>query len=364
MSQDHGQERNLPTQDPQGFCEWLVRKFRQKKTFNKLQTCILHIGPHKTGSTSIQLTLHKGREILEKYGAYYLNTDSANHSWLICSAFASKQNLTYHRAVKQGKNIKYDKYDRKSALKILESRIINNKHPLFIISAEDIAAFTPDELIQLKKFLDARFNSTVIVGFVRPPMSFVNSYAQQILQSKGTYDDLCNNPPVANYRQYFEKFFSIWGDDNVILKPFAKSHFSNGCIVSEFLQMVGLDNQMFKELTIYQSNQSISMKAAKLVSLFREKSNSFDFDKNTKLKICNKLLKLEGSKFFLPSLALEKSLLLSEKDIKWMQGKINCQLSDFDYKPRDLKSSLPQSDVDSYTDDDLNALLKEITWQT
>lgn len=363
MSPKGKHERNRPNDAFQRLGEWLNRKFRYKTACNTSRKCILHIGPHKTGSTSIQLTLHRDREILEKYGAYYLNAGSSNHSWLISSAFADKLNINYHRIVKQGKGLNYAKYDRKTALSILKNNITSNNHPLFIISAEDIAAFHSAELIKLKKFLDAHFDSTIIVGFVRPPMSFAISYAQQILQSQGTYDDLCENPPVANYRQYFEKFYSIWGEDKIILKPFLPTAFSNYCVVSEFLDTVGLDANLYKELTIPKSNQSISIKAAKLISLYRGKSTSTDFDKNTNRKICNKLLKLPGEKFYLPVEALEKALRLSEKDINWIQSKINCQLSDFDYKPGVFASS-HQSEFNSFTNKDLNLFLQEYGFQT
>ena len=281
ISREDQDRQNRPSNDIQRLGEWLKRKFGYKKACNSSSTCILHIGPHKTGSTSIQQSLHRGREILEKYGAYYLNTNSFNHSWLISSAFASRVYKDYHRKVKQGKEIDYDKYDCTTALNILEKNIRGNNHPIFIISAEDIAAFHPNELTKLKKFLDARFDSTLIVGFVRPPMNFAISYAQQILKSRGTYDDLCLNPPVANYRQYFEKFYSIWGEDNIILKLYSLPAFSNGCVVSEFLDTVGLNENLYQELNIPKSNQAISIRAAKLISLFREKSASMDFDKVT-----------------------------------------------------------------------------------
>jgi hypothetical protein len=66
-----------------------------------MRELFLHVGMHKTGTTSIQQTLHANRARLQRAGLSYFEAEETNHSRTVFSAFAEAPHL-YHANRRQG----------------------------------------------------------------------------------------------------------------------------------------------------------------------------------------------------------------------------------------------------------------------
>src|SRR5438093_474947 len=106
-----------------------------------MRRCIIHIGPHKTGSTSIQKTLYL--ELVDQ-GFGYAKLGRANQGTLIHSIFSkASRTLPFHRQ-RARTDDEIEDYNL-SARAMLEESIARTEGRNLIISGEDISAMRPAE---------------------------------------------------------------------------------------------------------------------------------------------------------------------------------------------------------------------------
>jgi hypothetical protein len=199
-----------------------------------MSSCILHIGMHKTGSTSIQNSLHgieDKRFLCAKLG------EDVNHSLAIYSIFASHPERHHmHKVLGLGINAVRD-YIASMRLD-LERSIAVSKDRTLIISGEDITALEEGELKVLRDFLCARMDGVTVVGYVRSPAEYMASAFQERVRS-GSLSTLVLGRQYRSYRKTFEKFDRVFGRENVHLWKFDPAHISQELCGKGFLPEIG-----------------------------------------------------------------------------------------------------------------------------
>lgn len=147
-----------------------------------IEEAIVHVGMHKTGSSSIQATLHNLASEPDA-PAGYLKLNSPNHSGFFMTLLSEKPE-EYHahklngRTKEEAKEIqKRFERDLEDALSVFDSRVL-------IISAEDLSApsVTENMLGRLKGILSRYCHSLRVVGYVRPPVAYMQSAFQERLK--------------------------------------------------------------------------------------------------------------------------------------------------------------------------------------
>src|SRR5688572_8550857 len=114
--------------------------------------CIIHIGMHKTGSTSLQRSLHGFRN--DRFVYADLSRDP-NHSLAIFSAFSA--NPARHHLHSTRDEAGVSSYIRQ-VRKELERSISAAHGRTLLISGEDIGVLPARDLVQLRDFCRARFD--------------------------------------------------------------------------------------------------------------------------------------------------------------------------------------------------------------
>lgn len=208
-----------------------------------MKRVIIHIGLHKTGSTSIQKAL-KG---YKKNGVKSISFKEENHSIPMYTIF-SENRYNYHIWKNQG--LSKDDIDKKrdEYFDILESEFKINNSETLIISAEDLSVLNNSEVKALSEFLKSQHVVTTIICYVREPLSWVTSAAQQ--QTKMgrpiTVEDSIYKSRLENYIQYF-------GKNNIRIFEYQKTIESDISIVSHFSKILSIDLK-----DPHKKNQSIS----------------------------------------------------------------------------------------------------------
>ena len=143
-----------------------------------MKKCILHIGMHKTGSSSIQAYLAKHRKNLGK-GMKYANLGSPNHSgafiYMFCKRLEDFPHFANRGLSVEEVQFKIERF-RANFIRELESDF-----DTLIFSGEEIVNLNESELNTLKKQLAQFVDEVEIVAYVRPPVSFMSSAFQQRL---------------------------------------------------------------------------------------------------------------------------------------------------------------------------------------
>ncbi|MEW5838769.1 MAG: hypothetical protein AB1717_08050 [Pseudomonadota bacterium] len=201
-----------------------------------LKECIVHVGMHKTGSSSIQ-DFFFGAEL---DGITYLDMGGySNHSGYLSTILLEKPHL-YHAHLSMGRG--QDEVDklRLRYLDKLRESIKRCTTERMIISAEDLSHRSIGEsgLMRLKHELAPYFEKISVIGYVRRPIDYVQSAFQQIVKEGSSSWFSWRDLPkiVPRYRGSFEPMDAVFGRENVTLIPFVKTNIKGGDVVVDFCE--------------------------------------------------------------------------------------------------------------------------------
>ena len=160
-----------------------------------MKRCYLHVGFHKTATTSFQLTLQHNHKLLEKEGIYLpkfrskKQKFSANHSGQIKDLFSSEaQHLWANREISKKDNV-----SKKNALNdhFRSLGALLNQDQNILISGEGISTMPEQSLKRLKLELERHGFLIEAFALVRSPYAFITSAIQQTIKN-GKYHPLIN----------------------------------------------------------------------------------------------------------------------------------------------------------------------------
>lgn len=206
-------------------------------------TIILHIGRHKTGTSSIQASLSESRALLKQQGVLYPGPKF--HSGFFEKAFSTNlRNFAKHR------NISDNVYNRLVAkgteyLESLSDEAINFSGKI-ILSAESACNFNLESISNMKKKLDKYIMPAdyKIVLYTRNPVTKANSGIQQLVKGNGlTFEDAISqhlkSPGI--YAKIIEKYSSVFKDTEITVRAFKDALANTGCIVEDFCVLFGIN---------------------------------------------------------------------------------------------------------------------------
>jgi hypothetical protein len=194
---------------------------------NKL---FLHIGLHKTGSTSIQSALHS----FKKNDIKTLDLNISNHSIPLYTIFSSKR-YDYH--IWKAKGFKKDDIDKIKLkyLDRLENQLSNLNNESLIISGEDLSILKASEVESMYKFF-LKFNIDVkVICYVRDPVKFIVSGIQERVKNGldiGIINSLYKNKILPYIKYFGKKNVSVFCFENILN--------SHGSVVKHFSETLSI----------------------------------------------------------------------------------------------------------------------------
>lgn len=196
-------------------------------------TIFLHIGMHKTATTSIQKSLRTYSDGTTRYA----RLGAFNHSWLLISVFSTSKSTKRHL---RRKGVDYSPSAlsayRAANFARLETQI-NTRERNLILSGEGLAALIPSEVADLRAFLDARSEKTHLIAYIRDPVSFASSGFQQRIRSGERKFHI----PSPDYRRRFASYVDVFGAEAIEFIRFAPDTFPDHCIITDFCARTGID---------------------------------------------------------------------------------------------------------------------------
>jgi hypothetical protein len=203
-----------------------------------LRKLILHIGAHKTGSTSIQGFLYRNREAL------------AEQSWELISneGALNLSNLVSFRLSKTGRAVYSFKPDALEKLELKLQAASRN----CVISAEDFFFINDiDAIRSLKKTLSQQFEKITVLLYLRRQTEMAVSQKAQgakTIQSAITFGNSPFPLPeitgnVIEYLEYDSKL-DLWskyfGRENLLVRIYERPRLIEGDVVSDFIVTTGI----------------------------------------------------------------------------------------------------------------------------
>ncbi len=286
---------------------------------------ILHVGVHKTGTTSIQQALYnkENLHILEKNNMEYIHEFPPNNGVIFWDLFSPK-NMIYKYNILFGYT--EEEIQERAAVSeaILRRYLLNDKK--LIISGEAIGTFEKEQLLNAKKYLESSVRGKVkikIVICLRNPIAIISSLYQQRIKN-GIYFE-SSNEFIEEIKQTYrcvKDMTDIFGAENLIVYSFEKACSYEDGLVSYFFKEIGLDNIDRANLKETKENESFSAEAAKVSSYINKKECSIVENKrsfNRKLADLDSLIKINGSKFILDRNEILKIYKYIFDDLVWIK---------------------------------------------
>lgn len=217
------------------------------------KTIYLHVGTHKTGTTTIQHFLFYNYEALKKQGFDYLieNSTWEAHHALGWSFQGIKAPIQY-----------YCPWHEKGVINHLENEIKKSCSDTFIISSENMFQLKDMEFIN--NFF-ARFHKQYdikIIIFLRDQVSFIESWYYELVRAdycklSDDIDAFITNPRYnLDYYSEIKKWEKYIHKDSILVRNFSIEA-SNGKLLENFCTIIGL--KFFNELVaIPNKNEKIN----------------------------------------------------------------------------------------------------------
>ena len=231
-----------------------------------MKTIYLHIGTPKTGTTYLQEFLRKNNKLLKEIGIYYpiekdkkyvYSRPHVSLSWqhvpIIPSITGVKVNwLTSEETFLDGE-----------ALDELLRDIENAKEDKILLSSEVFYdVFTNKALIRNLRNAFNRYNVKIIV-YLRRQDQYLLSYFQEGCKG-GTFTSFNLEKILRLYHSslcYYSrlsKWADVFGDSNIIVRPFEKNQLRENSLSKDFLSIIGIyDYSNFEEIPAI--NESLTL---------------------------------------------------------------------------------------------------------
>lgn len=161
----------------------------------EMTTLHLHIGMHKSGTTSFQRACDKERKALAANGYAYHQDD-----------LSLGENHSYFRAMlERGGHLEFEQ--------VMESALERNECPNYIISGEDLSYLEPANVAFLASVFRAYFEDIRVYAVLRQPIAYMHSATQEILKDPWARIDVLFKrwDVTPSYRRRFEPFIDIFG---------------------------------------------------------------------------------------------------------------------------------------------------------
>lgn len=297
-----------------------------------IKTIFLHIGGHKTGTTSIQKSMKQAAELLASNGYLYplfkLNDYVlSNHSIPFFSLFTANPE-SYHINISEGFTSKekieslHGEYKKQ-----LQDQLENFKGDKMVISGEDISVLDDDGVENLKRYLLEVTDSSVeikIILFCRNPITYARSHIQQSIKGGATLEDQIDNYALFSRTHYTTRvtsFLKFFPRESIQVVKYEDSLRHQNGPLGAFLEIIGLDQQAASLCKSQRFNESASYEAVTLMSAINRKLPKFE---NNLLNVKREgykqelILKISGAKFTLRPEFNQKIWEEARNDVHWL----------------------------------------------
>jgi hypothetical protein len=256
---------------------------------------LLHIGRHKSGTSSIQKSLYYADNLVD-YGYYYpkniIKKGYAHHSFA--------ESISYQRLKK------YPDSNRNTVIDNAFKELLENLNPdkINIISSEAFQNCSPENVKYGLRHADVK-----VCVYIRNELEYLaSSYAQRVHATDyvGTIEEYAKTFNI-DYGQFLAKWKSVF--TNVSVRLFDKKHLLNSDVVDDFyFNILSIDDNFKIKKQYGRENPSLSNELVEFKRIVNSKKLYQDVGKNKLYVTLGSLTEFYGAKYLLPE-ELKSTLL-------------------------------------------------------
>lgn len=222
----------------------------------KFKKAILHVGPDKTGSTSIQRACDTGRDLLIKHGVFYpAGLWHAELGSCFCDApekyiFNIQSGFNDREKIQESNRIYLSQFRKELEQNISE---------ILVLSYEGFVYLNEESLIHFRDFIAEYATTYEVVFYARSPLSYATSGMSQRVKS-GLLSWPNGVPPVMPSQVVLKMLCKVFGKENLNVRKFAREALPNGDVVPDFLSLLNLPDAVLNVVSSFAvgENQALS----------------------------------------------------------------------------------------------------------
>ena len=217
---------------------------------------VLHIGQHKTGTTSIQSAFAG----YDDGGAFYAPFESSNHSAAMYAGFSANP-MNYPFWKNHGYSAEEFRLEKERFLAKFSEMLNRRDRIRIIISSEEVWRLESAGKAKLIEFIRRHGWQVRVIAYVREPASWAASWICEPLKGKGLAEIPCKIDP--QYRLGLSAFAELLPPEHLYIRPFDPNRLAEGDIVSNFCKALDIPR-----VNISRRNEALSLSAMKLLFRF------------------------------------------------------------------------------------------------
>ena len=230
--------------------------------------CFLHIGTEKTATTTIQKFFDINRDNLLSKGFIYTKTaGSTNNRALPVAAYDQCRRDDFTKQLCINSDHELLAFQQKTIQSLRrEIKAFRKDDSTIIFSSEHIQSrlTSIEEIERLREIIcDLGIADISVVVYLRRPADIANSLYSTAIKA-GKHLEASPLPKqrywnnVCNHKNTIENFSSVFGDSAIIPRLFDKDEFTNGSIIDDILNVIGIPNDHLYEIP-NKANESLSL---------------------------------------------------------------------------------------------------------
>lgn len=233
-----------------------------------MTTLVLHIGRHKTGSSSLQETLERNREVLKSREVLFPKALPANHSSFFLGGFLSRPEL---HPTFRAKGVGRDEIRKYANAKLaqIQTEYYEAKPRWLVFSGEDACILMQEEIEAIKRSFDEHFEpeNYKIILYTRHPIEHAQSAIQQNVKGNGIRLEEATQfhakGGALSYETIFNNFASVFGGGAIDVRSFEDERDSRYGLVASFIDSFGVS---WDGLEVVRVNKSICSEVTRFIS--------------------------------------------------------------------------------------------------
>lgn len=284
------------------------------------EECYLHIGPPKSGTTSIQQTLWKNRDALAAAGIYYPSLE-ANHRFFVSAFHQEPEQFDYNRL----RNLSGPKLRRTNARKMqeFENEASESGCKTLVISAEHLQLLDREAIGNVRTYLQGIAKKTYIVCYIRHPVLAASSYAQESVKNGARrLADVQKHPPYYRFGNKLREWVEAFGRDWVVLRVLSRERLYREDLIQDFLNVVSYSGPEFS--TAVRERAGLSAAAVLIADSVADFAPKFSKERAPH----GYLHRIEGKPFRLSREALLKVQEQCKSDLEYLEKEFGVVLPD------------------------------------